>query len=169
VGADERDDIVERVATELRRPVGFDPAVAGRIMASVRSERVVVARPRRWVASVVGLAAAAGLVIGLSLTTKKKETVVEFALPVVDAHRVALVGDFNHWDVRATPLTLRRGGGWRVSVPLSPGRHVYAFVVDGTRWVVDPAAPRATDDDFGTPNSMVTVLPPVAGRGGGAT
>jgi hypothetical protein len=164
VGVDERDDIVERVASEMRRPVSFD---AGRIMASVRAERVVVARrPRRWVASVVGLAAAAGLVIGLSLTTKKKETVVEFALPAVDAHDVALVGDFNHWDVRATPLTLRRGGGgWRVAVPLSPGRHVYAFVVDGTRWVVDPAAPRATDDDFGTPNSLVTVPPATSARG----
>jgi 1,4-alpha-glucan branching enzyme len=117
------------------------------------------------VASVVGLAAAAGLVIGLSLTTGRKETVVEFALPVADAHRVALVGDFNHWDVRATPLTLGRGGGWRVAVPLSPGRHVYAFVVDGTRWVVDPAAPKATDDDFGTPNSLVTVPPATSERG----
>jgi hypothetical protein len=166
VGADEQDEIAERVASELRRPVAFDPAVAARIMASVRAERVVVRRPRRFVASLVGLAAAAALVIGLSLAHGGvRETVVVFALPVAGAHRVALVGDFNHWDARATPLTFGRTGGWRVAVPLSPGRHVYAFVVDGTRWVVDPAAPRAMDDDFGTPNSLVTVPPPTSARG----
>ncbi len=46
-------------------------------------------------------------------------------------------------------------------MPLAPGRYQYAFVVDGRRFVADPAAPRAVDDDFGQPSSVVTV-------GGGA-
>jgi 1,4-alpha-glucan branching enzyme len=70
-----------------------------------------------------------------------------------------VVGDFNHWDVHATPLRRPAAGGqWHAAVKLTPGRHVYAFVVDG-RWVPDPAAPRAVDDDFGSPNSVLTVLP----------
>jgi hypothetical protein len=44
-----------------------------------------------------------------------------------------------------------------VEVPLEPGRHEYAFVVDGERWLADPAAP-TTGGDFGTPNSVVTVV-----------
>jgi len=42
-------------------------------------------------------------------------------------------------------------------VPLAPGRYRYAFLVDGSRWLADPAAPRARDDEFGTPSSVVTV------------
>jgi hypothetical protein len=48
------------------------------------------------------------------------------------------------------------GRTWEVQLPLAPGRHVYAFVVDG-EVVADPAAPRAADEDFGVPNSVVLV------------
>jgi hypothetical protein len=41
-------------------------------------------------------------------------------------------------------------------VPLRPGRYRYTFIVDGT-WHRDPAAPRALEDDFGTPTSVITV------------
>jgi hypothetical protein len=44
-----------------------------------------------------------------------------------------------------------------VDVPLAPGRHLYAFVVDGTRWTPDPNAPLAPGDDFGAPNSVIMV------------
>jgi 1,4-alpha-glucan branching enzyme len=72
---------------------------------------------------------------------------------------VALVGDFNDWDTGATQLrTTASGGLWTVEVPLAPGRHRYAFVVDGEEWRPDPAAPRAPGADFGTPSSVVTVV-----------
>jgi 1,4-alpha-glucan branching enzyme len=51
----------------------------------------------------------------------------------------------------------RAGGLWTVTIPLTPGRHRYAFIVDGRRWVPDPGAPRAAGDDFDTPSSVVTV------------
>jgi hypothetical protein len=46
---------------------------------------------------------------------------------------------------------------WSVSLQLPPGRHVYAFVVDGDRGVADPHAPLAPDDGYGAPNSVVLV------------
>jgi 1,4-alpha-glucan branching enzyme len=49
-------------------------------------------------------------------------------------------------------------GVWTIEMPLAPGRHRYAFVVDGGQWLPDPAAPRAAGDDFGTPSSVVTVV-----------
>jgi 1,4-alpha-glucan branching enzyme len=70
---------------------------------------------------------------------------------------VSLVGDFNQWDAHATPMRqLGDGRLWLVEVPLPPGRHVYAFVVDGDV-TPDPAAPRAGEEDFGTPSSVVLV------------
>jgi hypothetical protein len=82
---------------------------------------------------------------------------VRFALVAPGASRVSLVGDFNHWDPSATPM--RQLGDrrlWLVEVPLPPGRHVYAFVVDGDV-TPDPAAPRAGEEDFGVPSSVVLV------------
>ena len=85
-------------------------------------------------------------------------SLVQFVLVAPDARGVSLVGDFNDWDVAATQLRPAAAGGvWTIEVPLAPGRHRYAFVVDGKRWLADPAAPRAVDDDFGTPSSVVTI------------
>lgn len=81
------------------------------------------------------------------------------AREVADASTVSVVGDFNDWDVTTTPMTLDRGA-WSASLPLAPGRHVYAFVINGTRWRADPRAPRATDADFGRPGSVLLVQTP---------
>lgn len=72
---------------------------------------------------------------------------------------VSLVGDFNDWDVTATPLSLE-GGVWSTTLPLPPGRHVYAFVINGKRWIADPRAPQAPDADFGRPGSVILVRTP---------
>ena len=74
------------------------------------------------------------------------------------AHHVALVGDFNGWNARATPLTRAPGGDlWSVTVPLMPGRHAYAFMVDDTAFVLDPQAPVSRDPDLGSRESVVVV------------
>jgi hypothetical protein len=83
---------------------------------------------------------------------------VQFVLVAPGASHVALVGDFNAWDARATALRQDRATGvWTAEVRLPPGRHVYAFVVDDRTWMADPTAPRAPGDDFGSPNSVIMV------------
>jgi hypothetical protein len=83
---------------------------------------------------------------------------VQFVLVAPSAKSVALVGDFNDWSATATPLVpVRAGGMWTITVPLQPGRYTYNFVVDGSRVLLDPAAPAAPTDDFGTAASIVTV------------
>lgn len=81
------------------------------------------------------------------------------ARDAANASSVSVVGDFNDWDIAATPMTLENGA-WSVSLPVTPGRHVYAYVVNGTRWLADPRAPRATDNDFGRPGSVLLVQTP---------
>jgi 1,4-alpha-glucan branching enzyme len=83
--------------------------------------------------------------------------IVRFELSAPKAAHVTLVGSFNEWNPAATPLVRDAATGkWIVSLRLPPGRHVYAFVVDGDV-TADPAAPRAADDDFGSANSVVLV------------
>jgi hypothetical protein len=89
--------------------------------------------------------------------TPADREVVRFELVAPTASRVALVGSFNAWNPVATPLERDSSTGkWIVSLRLPPGRHVYAFVVDGDV-KADPTAPRAADDDFGSANSVVLV------------
>lgn len=77
------------------------------------------------------------------------------------AHRVTVVGDFNGWDPSANPMSREEGGAlWSVNVPLSLGRHVYAFLVDDTIMQTDPDAPVTKDPDFGVKGSVVIVGKP---------
>jgi hypothetical protein len=82
---------------------------------------------------------------------------VRFVLNAPRVQHVSLVGDFNGWRPDATPLVRDASTGlWSVDLPVSAGRYNYAFVVDG-RWTADPQSPRAPEDDFGRPNSVLVV------------
>jgi len=83
---------------------------------------------------------------------------VQFRITVPDARSVALAGTFTGWK---PAVALHRGadGEWTALVPLRPGVHDYAYVVDGERWVTDPNAPQV-DDSFGGTNSRIS-LPPI--------
>ena len=82
---------------------------------------------------------------------------VRFALVKPGAREVSLIGDFNGWTPGATPLTGQGVDGvWAASVPVAPGRHEYAFIVDGERWVADPYA-TTVNDEFGTSSSVLHV------------
>ena len=80
-----------------------------------------------------------------------------FVFDAPGAHRVALVGDFDAW---APPgRAMRRsadGRTWELSVVLPPGRHAFAYLVDGVLRA-DPTAARAVEDDFGVPSSVIVV------------
>jgi 1,4-alpha-glucan branching enzyme len=84
-----------------------------------------------------------------------RATRIAVTLPA-GARTVAVVGDFNGWDTGATRLSpVGSHGEWAATVPLAPGRHVYAFVVDGVEWRVDPLAPQVPDAGFGPANALI--------------
>jgi hypothetical protein len=85
---------------------------------------------------------------------------VRFELAAPDARRVALAGSFNDWS--DSTIVFSRAPGrdvWTVTVALPPGRHQYLFVVDGERWIPDPAAHAQIEDEFGQRNSLLVVGP----------
>jgi hypothetical protein len=83
---------------------------------------------------------------------------VQFVFRAPLAGRVSVVGDFTGWDPDSAVMTRDAASGlWSVTVPLTPGRHVYAFLLDDSLWVRDPRAPAAPDADFGRPGSVLLV------------
>jgi len=124
-------------------------------------------------ASALIVVAASGIAVGARLSGNRvparsaaaappTDTVqlVRFVLVDRQASSVQLVGDFNEWTKGATRLAPSGAPGvWAVSVALTPGRHEYAFIVDGKRWVIDPLAVKSSDD-FGTESSVIRVGTP---------
>lgn len=72
------------------------------------------------------------------------------------AHKVSVVGDFNRWNPASTPMK-SDGELWSVTIPIVPGRHTYAFMVDDSLFTLDPTAPKARDPDLGADGSIVIV------------
>jgi 1,4-alpha-glucan branching enzyme len=73
---------------------------------------------------------------------------------------IALIGEFNDWDEDSTLLTEVSPGVWTISLALRPGVYEYQFILNGTQRVTDPTMPQASND-FGSPNSVLTVSPKV--------
>jgi hypothetical protein len=158
-----------------RTPVTLSPAVSARVMATVRERnRSSARRAWRWLVTPrevrfrirpwlfgPALAAAAVLVLVLAKPQPPVPTAnvvfVRFMLHAPGAKSVAVAGTFNQWDQNAAPLIpAGTDGVWTTTLALPVGQHQYAFVVDGRRWVADPAAP-GVDDGFGRRNSVVAV------------
>jgi 1,4-alpha-glucan branching enzyme len=77
----------------------------------------------------------------------QKDGKTTFQLYYPSAKSVYLVGDFNNWgsvknDVVSDASCAMQGpdanGVWTMTVALSPGTHMYKFVIDGSAWEFDP-------------------------------
>lgn len=143
------------------RAVHVSP-LAGLAAAAVIAGIAALAGARFAIPGAIRSAPAPSLAAGSRSTadSSARDTLVtvRFMLVAPGAARVALVGDFNDWSLEATQLSPSGDGSvWSVSVLLPTGRHQYAFVVDDSRWMVDPRAPAAVEDDYGTRNSVITI------------
>jgi hypothetical protein len=144
-------------------------------------EPVVPSRERSWGrisigAGLVAAAAIAGFVLRGTVTSPESARVAATtsitpaslsaegsAAPIVEqfvfkapaAKRVSVIGDFNRWDASTSPMARSADGElWSVSIPIMPGRHVYAFMVDDSLLVLDPRAPKSRDPDLGAEGSI---------------
>jgi hypothetical protein len=173
------DEVLQRVVSELRRPVQLDPAVDERALDRIRAEAAGwPASPNgyRWGTWIAGAAIAAGLLLAVVLRHSEEPSTlagssgagaaaatgdarpVYLRLDAPASSRVAVVGDFNNWDPAATPLRPTGDRGtWVVELRLKPGRYHYTFLIDGRRWERDPHEAPAAESDFGAPVSVLTV------------
>ena len=171
------EELIGRVVRQLRRPVTVDAGLDARVMAQIASLPARrsggaphaawgwLTRPRTVPFLPLGALAVAAVFVAVVLwrpdRPSRPASVSEFGFVVVAprATTVSLVGDFNDWDAARTPMQRVRKDEsvWTAVIPLTPGRYRYAFLVDGVRWLADPAAPAARDDEYGAPSSVVTV------------
>lgn len=89
----------------------------------------------------------ASIVIGDSIVGRVRDTLrlVRLLFDDSTAPGVAVVGDFNHWRMDATPMARDpHTGQWTATIALADGDHRYAVVVDNTRWSA-PAGQPAPD------------------------
>ncbi len=128
----------------------------------IAEPRDVTVRVRPWLlAPALAAAAALALWLGRPAAIPSPQTAgalvtVRFVLVAPGARNVSVAGTFNQWDPAATPLVRSANDVWTATLTLPSGQHQYAFVVDGVRWVPDPAAP-AVNDGFGRRNSVLTL------------
>lgn len=84
---------------------------------------------------------------------------LEFTYHDDAAKSVALAGDFNEWITTATPYEKNDDGVWRAQIELlPPGRYRYKLVVNGERWIEDPANTMKEPDEYGGLNSILHIL-----------
>jgi hypothetical protein len=175
------DPTLARAAAALRAPVPVRPEWRARVIDAAARSAHSVREPRRRLLVLSWPAAAAAAVALLATGAVFSRTYprlpaaspaaspatnaltaatapgTRFVFVAPNAKHVALVGDFNLWDPSRAPMHRISGtDAWEVDLPLEPGRHAYAFVVDGDV-TADPSAPRTAGDDFGRPSSVVLV------------
>ncbi|HSB10157.1 MAG TPA: S8 family serine peptidase [Blastocatellia bacterium] len=83
---------------------------------------------------------------------------LEFTHHNDSASSVSLAGDFNNWDHTRVPLARTERGNWRAEIdaPL-PGVYRYKLVIDGRRWIEDPANLIKEPDGYGGFNSVLQI------------
>jgi 1,4-alpha-glucan branching enzyme len=89
-----------------------------------------------------------------SVTPVNRMTQFAFQAPI--ARQVSLAGNFNNWDVKASPMHQGPDGVWHLDVALKPGRYEYRFVADEV-WCNDPAAEQRAANSMGTENCVRVV------------
>jgi diguanylate cyclase (GGDEF)-like protein len=94
------------------------------------------------------------------VTVYAPETSVIFRYRPAEGESVAscgVVASFNGWDVHADPMNAQEDGSFWVKVGLIPGTYEYKFVLNGEKWIADPAAPEAISDGYWGHNSILHV------------
>ncbi len=87
---------------------------------------------------------------------------IVFELPsCLWADRIFLVGDFNQWDEKSTPMRQDRDGVWRATLDLPAGRNYqFRYMIDG-QWKTDYHADSFAQGSYGADNSVVHATLPV--------
>ncbi len=165
----------ERIIAALgRERVTLPPTVRAAVMARVRA---AAESPwwRAWswaiaprLSPLAGALAAAAVLAVIWLRPTRTESpeaaapaaavTTRFVFIAPKAQRVAITGDWVHWDPEGIPLSSpRRDGVWVGEIAVPPGLHHYVFVIDGTDWRPDPNAASQVEDGFGQQNSVLLV------------
>ena len=87
---------------------------------------------------------------------------VTFRLPkiaAVDANTVCIVGDFNNWNIYASPMKKLKNGNFTITFDLEPGReYQFRYLIDESRWENDWNADKYVKSPYGDSDNSVVVV-----------
>lgn len=74
------------------------------------------------------------------------------------AKKIQVVGEFNGWDVKATPMEQLKNGTFKAILDLETGRsYQFKYLIDGEIWENDDYADDYVRNEFDTINSIVNL------------
>jgi 1,4-alpha-glucan branching enzyme len=92
----------------------------------------------------------------------RKTCKVTFRLPRIaatDAKCVCIVGDFNDWNLYATPMKKLKNGNYTVTLELQPGReYQFRYLIDESKWENDWNADKYVKSPYGDSDNSVVVV-----------
>ncbi|WP_462325240.1 isoamylase early set domain-containing protein [Desulfoplanes sp.] len=78
---------------------------------------------------------------------------------VPNAKCVCLVGEFNNWDVNATPMVRLKNGSFKATLDLENGReYQFRYLVDEKEWENDGEADKFVSTPYGNSENSVIVV-----------
>lgn len=81
---------------------------------------------------------------------------VTFTFEASEAKSVVVTGTFCDWRTDCCVLKKGKGGIWKTTLMLAPGRYEYRFLVDG-EWRDDPHCTERVPNEFGSENCVLYV------------
>lgn len=99
-----------------------------------------------------------GSLAGYPLSPETSPNRIIFLLHCHTVRQVAVLGSWNNWSTLGLAANEVEPGIWQAHLlPLEPGKYTYKFLLDGARWLDDPANPRKQPDGFGGFNSLLII------------
>jgi 1,4-alpha-glucan branching enzyme len=87
---------------------------------------------------------------------------VTFRLPRIaapDAEAVSIVGEFNGWDIHASPMKKLKNGDFTITLDLQPGReYQFRYLIDDSVWENDWNADRYVRSPYGDSDNSVVLV-----------
>lgn len=78
---------------------------------------------------------------------------------VQSAAHVHLVGEFNQWNILATPMKRLKSGDFKLTLDLEPNRaYQFRYLIDQVRWENDDNADEYVPTPFGDCDNSVIVV-----------
>jgi 1,4-alpha-glucan branching enzyme len=87
---------------------------------------------------------------------------VTFSLPkdaVKNAKSIYLVGEFNNWQIHATPMKRSKAGSFKAVLELEKGReYQYRYLIDDLLWENDWKADKYVPSSYGACENSVVIV-----------
>lgn len=146
--------VASAVACMLEANPGLTPPLVRQLLQQTATPIPGVPRERQGAGALE-----AGLAVAAALREQHQILAAFTVWPRVAGNRITFLWH-DHAARQAPGLILTRvePGVWRGERPLlAPGRYAYKFLLDGRRWLDDPANPRKAWDGYGGFNSLLLI------------